>query len=158
MFHYVAALRNNETNSTQAGQFTPTGPNETLTHTNLETYRWAPGGLVIPLDDISDMLPPSFVERQAQELSHSLNGPEESLVEARVEDRTCLCCQTYKATRQAVPCGHLVCCRECLPRLLEPRTFSVTTATGGTSDTGVHLPVVCLQCRALVGQFIRPYL
>lgn len=123
----------------------------------LENYRWVPGGVIVPLDRIEHMLPECFVEQQAQELAASLTNLREILEDAQEGDRVCLCCQQYKATRQAIPCGHLICCRQCLPNLLQRRTFFVTLLSGEMSDTGVILPVVCLQCRALVGQFIRPY-
>ncbi len=58
----------------------------------------------------------------------------------------CTFCQTYAATRIAVPCFHRLCRSGCAVRLLSIRE---------RYDDGSAKPITCAKCRALIGSLQR---
>ncbi|XP_054284186.1 methylosome subunit pICln-like [Macrosteles quadrilineatus] len=99
-------------------------------------------------------LPKKVVEQQQDELLYSLtNGPVDEIIEeAEERDPTCVICLVNKRNRVAVPCGHVILCKECLPQFVHQVLYGTVISYGRLKK--IRLPITCPICRSIIGRVI----
>ncbi|XP_039300106.1 uncharacterized protein LOC120355598 [Nilaparvata lugens] len=118
----------------------------------LERYRLE--RVILQFDGIQDCPPPEFVAEQLRELEADLAEREATAPHTNLGPQ-CTYCQTNRATRIVVPCGHWAGCADCCVTILNTPTYF--EVVGGIELEDVRLPIRCPYCMSLVGSLMRTF-
>ena len=86
--------------------------------------------------------PQNEVNTQLQLLKLTVESAQEPCLPAAENEHYCLYCLTNKCTRMAVPCGHLLCCKDCMETAVNTLIFYRITVDIESHD---RMPLTCLQ-------------